>query len=65
MEIHKKEAAELMTVVDAMEKENLEMMGELFECHVDDLKISRYINLPSLISVCEDSSFSISIMLQA
>ena len=58
MEIHKKEAAELMTVVDAMEKENLEMMGELFECHVDDLKISRYIKLPSFISVYEDSSFS-------
>ncbi len=42
VEIHKKEADDLMEKVEALEKANLYVMSELFECTVDDLKISRY-----------------------
>ena len=41
MEIHKREAEELMESVEEMERANLEVMSELFECTVEDLKISR------------------------
>lgn len=39
--IHQREVDELLRQVDQLEKENLAIMSELFECSVDDLKISR------------------------
>ena len=39
--IHKREVDSLMSTVEHLEKENLQMMGELFECNIEDLKISR------------------------
>ncbi|CAH1798140.1 unnamed protein product [Owenia fusiformis] len=39
--IHHKDAKTMVGVVEEMEKENLEIMCDLFECNVDDLKISR------------------------
>ncbi|KAK2179362.1 hypothetical protein NP493_494g01008 [Ridgeia piscesae] len=39
--IHKREVDNLMSTVEELERENLLMMGELFECNVEDLKISR------------------------
>ena len=42
VDIHGGEVTEMMKVVEGLEKENLAIMSELFECHVDDLKISRY-----------------------
>lgn len=41
VEIHKREADELRKVVENLEKDNLEIMSELFECKIEDLKISR------------------------
>ena len=41
MAIHKREVDNLMSTVEELERENLLMMGELFECNVEDLKISR------------------------
>ena len=42
VEIHKREVDELLHQVEEIEQENLGIMSELFECTVDDLKISRY-----------------------
>ena len=42
VDIHSGEVSEMMAIVEELEKENLTIMSELFECHVDDLKISRY-----------------------
>ncbi|XP_070568528.1 coiled-coil domain-containing protein 83-like [Ptychodera flava] len=39
--IHREETVKLKEYVEQLEKENLEIMSELFECRVDDLKISR------------------------
>ena len=39
--IHKREVDNLMSTVEELERENLLMMSELFECNVEDLKISR------------------------
>ena len=47
--MHKKEVEDMMDVVEQLEKENLEIMSELFECQVDDLKISRSEAKPQLI----------------
>lgn len=41
VEIHKRESDELMAEVEVIERENLDVMETLFECTVDDLKISR------------------------
>ncbi|XP_071138023.1 coiled-coil domain-containing protein 83-like isoform X1 [Mytilus edulis] len=41
VEIHKREAEELRQVVENLEKDNLEIMSELFECKIEDLKVSR------------------------
>lgn len=41
VELHTKEADELLSEVEQIEKANLDIMSELFECTVDDLKISR------------------------
>ena len=43
VEIHKREADELMETVEELERANLEVMSELFECTVEDLKISRQV----------------------
>ena len=42
--MHKREADELLGEVERIEKSNLGIMSELFECTVDDLKISRWVN---------------------
>ena len=42
VEIHKQEAVDMVQMVEQLEKDNLNIMSELFECQVDDLKISRY-----------------------
>jgi len=39
--IHRVETDKCRGVVEQLEKENLELMSELFECSVEDLKISR------------------------
>ncbi|XP_064628147.1 coiled-coil domain-containing protein 83-like [Lineus longissimus] len=39
--IHKREYDELLSNVENLEKRNLEIMSELFDCKIDDLKISR------------------------
>lgn len=39
--IHQRESEELHSVVEDLEKYNLHVMSQLFECTVDDLKISR------------------------
>ena len=41
MEIHKREADEMIETVEELERANLDVMSELFECTVEDLKISR------------------------
>ncbi|XP_013396467.1 coiled-coil domain-containing protein 83-like [Lingula anatina] len=41
VDIHDEEAGVLREAVEKLEKENLEIMSELFECRTDDLKISR------------------------
>ena len=41
MAIHKREVDALMSTVEELERENLLMMSELFECNIEDLKISR------------------------
>lgn len=41
VEIHKREADDLRKVVENLEKDNLEIMSELFECKIEDLKVSR------------------------
>jgi hypothetical protein len=43
VEIHKREAAELRLTVENLEKDNLEIMSELFECKIEDLKVSRFV----------------------
>ena len=43
VELHKEEVVELKTTVEELERINLEIMSELFECKVEDLKISRYV----------------------
>lgn len=40
-EIHKRELLAILSIVEGLEKENLEIMSELFECKVQDLKISK------------------------
>ena len=39
--MHNEEVDKLLKEVEQLEKENLEIMSELFECQVEDLKISR------------------------
>ena len=39
--IHRVETEKCRKVVEDLEKENLKLMSELFECSVEDLKISR------------------------
>jgi len=41
VEMHQKEVGQLLVEVESLEKKNLAMMGDLFECQVDDLRISR------------------------
>ncbi|XP_064617817.1 coiled-coil domain-containing protein 83-like [Liolophura sinensis] len=41
VEIHKRECDELYQSVSSLEQENLKIMSELFDCRVEDLKISR------------------------
>ena len=42
VEIHRRETDDLMKEVEDIERGNLEIMAELFECKIEDLKISRY-----------------------
>ena len=42
VKIHQNNVDDLMHQVEAVEADNLKIMSELFECHVDDLKISRW-----------------------
>ncbi|XP_077866552.1 coiled-coil domain-containing protein 83-like [Saccoglossus kowalevskii] len=39
--IHREETINLKELVERLEKENLEIMSELFDCRIEDLKISR------------------------
>ncbi|XP_074649909.1 coiled-coil domain-containing protein 83-like [Tubulanus polymorphus] len=39
--IHRRDYDELRVIVEELERRNLEIMSELFECKVEDLKISR------------------------
>ena len=39
--MHNEEVGQLLREVEQLEKNNLEIMSELFECQVEDLKISR------------------------
>ncbi|KAL5010357.1 hypothetical protein ScPMuIL_012662 [Solemya velum] len=41
VEIHKRDVADLRQTVEDLEKGNLDIMSELFECKIEDLKISR------------------------
>lgn len=38
---HRMETAELFSVVEKLEEENLRLLSELFQCQVEDLHISR------------------------
>ena len=42
--IHRREVEDMLKEVEKVEHENLQAMSELFECHVDDLKISRCVS---------------------
>jgi hypothetical protein len=48
VQIHRRETEDLMKEVEDIERGNLEIMADLFECKIEDLKISRYI----LVNVC-------------
>jgi len=39
--MHNDDVEQLLKEVEQLEKDNLEIMSELFECQVEDLKISR------------------------
>lgn len=41
VDIHRRETDDMIREVEEMEKGNLEIMAELFECKIEDLKISR------------------------
>ena len=41
MKLHGKETDDLLTEVENLEKENLELLSELFQCQVEDLQVSR------------------------
>lgn len=41
VEIHRRETDDLRQIVEEIEQGNLEIMAELFECKIEDLKISR------------------------
>ncbi|XP_030850655.1 coiled-coil domain-containing protein 83 isoform X2 [Strongylocentrotus purpuratus] len=41
LEIHKEETILLQEEVEGLERDNLEVMGQLFDCRTEDLKISR------------------------
>lgn len=43
MQIHKTEAADLRQEVEDLERDNLVIMADLFECKIEDLKVSRYV----------------------
>ena len=43
--IHRQAHAELNTTVEELEKQNLDIMTELFDCKVEDLKFTRYSEL--------------------
>ena len=42
VDIHRREVAGMLTEVESVEHSNVEVMAQLFECTVDDLKVSRY-----------------------
>lgn len=41
-ELHREETKLLVLEVEKLEKQNLEVMSGLFDCRIEDLKISRY-----------------------
>ena len=42
--MHREEMGHMLGACEVLEKENLSMMSELFECTVDDLKICRCVS---------------------
>ena len=41
VQIHRRETAKIRERVEDLERTNVEMMSNLFECTVEDLKVSR------------------------
>ena len=41
VEIHRRDTDDLLREVEEIERGNLEIMADLFECKIEDLKISR------------------------
>ena len=45
VDLHRRDVDDMRKVVEDLEKGNLEIMAELFECKIEDLKVSRFVLL--------------------